>query len=93
MVFKGLLLVTRFTYAHSLKNNVVNISGSQTFDLLVGNPNVNDIISYINSVLQPANVLSCTYDNINYKLHLQDSYHKQQQTTHFILTLLKLVIF
>ena len=51
-----------------LKNNVDNISGSQTFDLLVGNPNVNDIISYINSVLQPANVLSCTYDNIKNKI-------------------------
>ena len=51
-----------------LKNNVDNISGSQKFDLLVGNPNVNDIISYINSVLQPANVLSCTYDNIKNKI-------------------------
>ena len=51
-----------------LKNNVDNISGSQKFDLLVGNPNVNDITSYINSVLQPANVLSCTYDNIKNKI-------------------------
>ena len=51
-----------------LKNNVDNISGSQKFYLLVGNPNVNDIISYINSVLQPANVLSCTYDNIKNKI-------------------------
>ena len=51
-----------------LKNNVDNISGSQTFDLLVGNPNVNDITSYINSVLEPANVLSCTYDNIKNKI-------------------------
>ena len=51
-----------------LKNNTGAISGSQTFDLLVGNPNVNDITSYINSVLQPANVLSCTYDNIKNKI-------------------------
>jgi len=51
-----------------LKNNVGNISGQQLFLLPVGNLNVNDIVNAINSVLQPANVLSCTYDNIKNKI-------------------------
>jgi hypothetical protein len=51
-----------------LKNNVDNISGQQLFLLPVGNLNVNDIVNAINSVLQPANVLSCTYDNIKNKI-------------------------
>ena len=51
-----------------LKNNVGNISGQQLFLLPVGNLNVNDIVSAINSVLQPSNVLSCTYDNIKNKI-------------------------
>ncbi len=32
------------------------------------NPNVIDIVSYINSVLQPTNIFSCTYDNIENKI-------------------------
>jgi hypothetical protein len=51
-----------------LKNNVGNISGQQLFLLPVGNLNVNDIVNAINSVLQPVNVLSCTYDNIKNKI-------------------------
>jgi hypothetical protein len=51
-----------------LKNNVDNISGQQLFLLPVGNLNVNDIVNAINSVLQPVNVLSCTYDNIKNKI-------------------------
>ena len=51
-----------------LKNNVDNISWQQLFLLPVGNLNVNDIVNAINSVLQPANVLSCTYDNIKNKI-------------------------
>ena len=39
-----------------LKNSVDNISVQQLFYLPVGNLNVNDIVSAINSVLQPANV-------------------------------------
>ena len=76
-----------------LKNNVGNISGQQLFLLPVGNLNVNDIVNAINSVLQHVNVLSCTYDNIKIKLHLQDLHHKPQPIIHFILTLLKLGIF
>ena len=49
-----------------------NISGvittQQLFYLPVGNPNVNDIISSINLVLQPANVLSCLYNNVQNKI-------------------------
>lgn len=50
------------------KDDLNNITTQQTFNLIIGNPNVNDIISYINSILQPANVLSCTYDNIKNKI-------------------------
>ena len=50
------------------KNTSGVITGQQQFLLPVGNPNVIDIVSHINSVLQSANVLSCTYDNIKNKI-------------------------
>ena len=50
------------------KNTSGVISGQQLFYLPLGNPNVNDIVSYINLVLQPVNVLSCSYNNIQNKI-------------------------
>ena len=50
------------------KNTSGVISGQQLFYLPLGNPNVNDIVSYINSILQPVNVLSCSYNNIQNKI-------------------------
>ena len=50
------------------KNNVGVLSGQQMFYLQVGNPNVYDIVNYINLVLQSGNVLSCSYDNIKNKI-------------------------
>ena len=50
------------------RNDLNNITTRQLFFLPVGNPNVIDIVSHINSVLQPTNVLSCTYDNIKNKI-------------------------
>ncbi len=50
------------------RNDLNNITTLQLFYLPVGNLNVYDIVSAINSVLQPANVLSCTYDNIKNKI-------------------------
>ena len=50
------------------KNNVGVLSGQQMFYLQVGNPNLYDIVNYINLVLQPVNVLSCSYDNIKNKI-------------------------
>ena len=50
------------------KNPSGVITTQQLFSLPVGNPNVIDIVSYINLVLQSANVLSCTYDNIKNKI-------------------------
>ena len=49
------------------KNTSGVITGQQQFLLPVGNPNVIDIVSYINSILQPY-VLSCSYDNIKNKI-------------------------
>ena len=50
------------------KNTSGVISGQQLFYLPLGNPNVNDIVSYINLVLQSVNVLSCSYNNIQNKI-------------------------
>ena len=49
------------------KNNSGNTAGSVDFDIPVGNPNVNDILSFINAVLKPGGVLSCAYDNVKNK--------------------------
>ncbi len=38
------------------------------FYLQIGNPDILDIVNYINLVLQPAGVLSCSYDNIKNKI-------------------------
>ena len=51
-----------------INNNVGVVSGQQMFYLQVGNPNVYDIVNYINLVLQSGNVLSCSYDNIKNKI-------------------------
>ncbi len=69
------------------------ISAQQLFYLPVGNPNINDIISSINSVLQLEMFYHVHMITLKIKLHIQDSYHKQQTMIHFILTLLKLAIF
>ena len=50
------------------KNTSGVITGQQQFLLPVGNPNVIDIVSHMNSILQPANVLSCSYNNIQNKI-------------------------
>ena len=49
------------------KNNVNVVSAEQMFYLPIGNPNILDIVNYINLVLQP-NVLSCSYNNIKNKI-------------------------
>jgi hypothetical protein len=38
------------------------------FYLPIGNPNILDIVNYINLVLQPVGVLSCSYNNIKNKI-------------------------
>jgi hypothetical protein len=38
------------------------------FYLPIGNPNIFDIVNYINLVLQPPNILSCSYNNIKNKI-------------------------
>ena len=50
-----------------LKNIDGETSTSLKLDLPIGNPNVMDILKYINSVLKNGNVLSCDYNNINNK--------------------------
>ena len=44
------------------------VLGQQMFYLPIGNPNIIDIVNYINLVLQTNNVLSCSYDNIKNKI-------------------------
>jgi hypothetical protein len=44
------------------------VSGEQMFYLPIGNPNILDIVNYINLVLQPVGVLSCSYNNIKNKI-------------------------
>lgn len=50
------------------RSDLNNITTQQLFYLPVGNLNINDIVSYINSILQSANMLSCSYDNIKNKI-------------------------
>ena len=51
-----------------VKNNLNVVSGEQMFYLPIGNPNILDIVNYINLVLQPVGLLSCSYNNIKNKI-------------------------
>ena len=44
------------------------VSGNVSYTIPIGNPNVYDIISAINTVMVPASVLSCSYDTIKNKI-------------------------
>ena len=49
------------------KNSSGNTTSSITLDITIGNPNVMDILKYINAVLKNTNVLSCDYFSVTNK--------------------------
>ena len=51
-----------------IRTNLNVVLGQQMFYLPIGNPNIIDIVNYINLILQTNDVLSCSYDNIKNKI-------------------------
>ena len=76
------------------KNDSGATAGVVTFDIPVGNPNVIDILNFINAVLKPGGVLSCAYDNVKNKfIFTRLMVQTPENYELYILTLLKLAVF